>query len=122
MHHVQGRNRKIFLRGQVIFPDFFPGVKCFFPVENFHFGRPVENFHFGRPKTNFSHSVTFPPSISNFCLPFFNFPSFFTPFPFFFLASFLLVGQQKFPVGSLGALCPPACSPLIRFKICRLLR
>ena len=33
-----------FLRGKVIFPDFFPGVKCFFPVENFHFVRPKTNF------------------------------------------------------------------------------
>ena len=45
----QGRNRKIFLRGQSHFPDFlfFLGVKCFFFVQ-------VENFNFGRPKTNFS--------------------------------------------------------------------
>ena len=29
---------------KVIFPEFFPGVKCFFPVENSHFGRPKTNF------------------------------------------------------------------------------
>ena len=34
---------KFFWGGRVIFPDFFPGVKCFFPVENFHFGRPKTN-------------------------------------------------------------------------------
>ena len=34
----RGVTGKIFLRGKVIFPNFFPGVKCFFPVENFHFG------------------------------------------------------------------------------------
>ena len=42
----RGVTGKFFWGGKVIFPDFFPGVKCFFPVEN---------FHFGRPKTNFSH-------------------------------------------------------------------
>ena len=41
----QGHNSNIFLRGQlVIFPNFFPGVKCCFPVENSHFGRPKTNF------------------------------------------------------------------------------
>ena len=31
--------RLIFFRGgKVIFPDFFPDVKCFFLVENSHFG------------------------------------------------------------------------------------
>ena len=35
----------IFFRGgKVIFPDFFPSMKCFFLVENFHFGRPKTNF------------------------------------------------------------------------------
>ena len=33
-----------FRRGKVVFPDFFPGVKCFFPVENSNFGRPKTNF------------------------------------------------------------------------------
>ena len=38
--------RGIFFRGgtQSHFPDFFPGVKCFFPVENSHFGGPKTNF------------------------------------------------------------------------------
>ena len=31
-----------FWGGKVIFPDFFPGVKCFFPG---NFGRPKTNFH-----------------------------------------------------------------------------
>ena len=35
----------IFFRGgKVIFPWFIPGVKCFFPVENSHFGTPKTNF------------------------------------------------------------------------------
>ena len=33
-----------FRRGKDIFPDFFPNVKCFFLVENSHFGRPKTNF------------------------------------------------------------------------------
>ena len=43
--HFQGCNRKrtFFWGGRVIFLDFFPGVKCFFLVENFHFGRPKQN-------------------------------------------------------------------------------
>ena len=35
---------QFFWGGKVIFPDFFPSVKCFFLVENFHFGRPKTNF------------------------------------------------------------------------------
>ena len=31
---MQGHNRKNFLRGKVIFSDFFHGVKCLFLVEN----------------------------------------------------------------------------------------
>ena len=69
---LQGRNRKIFLRGKSHFSWFFSPAWIF----------PVENFHFGRPKTNFSgfekwekkkkkegsspHFVIFPPSIFNF--------------------------------------------------------
>ena len=33
-----------FWGGNVIFPEFFPGVKCFLPVENSRFGRPKTNF------------------------------------------------------------------------------
>ena len=33
-----------FWGGKVIFPNFFPGVKCFFPVENPHFGSLTTNF------------------------------------------------------------------------------
>ena len=84
---MQGHNKKIFWGGKVIFPDFFP--KCFFPVENFHFGRPKTNFsgfekwkekeRRKKKKRPSPHFVTFPPSI--FYLPF-TF-SIFTPFPFF---------------------------------------
>ena len=99
-------NRKFFLRGQSHFSLFFPGVKCFFPVENFHFGRPKTYFSgFQRWKKKSSpHFVTFPPSIFNFppfFLQFSFFSSQFSPlFPFSPLCPLLLfspIGQQKFP-------------------------
>ena len=42
----RGVTGKFFWGGKVIFPDFFffAGVKCFSPVQNFHFGRPKTNF------------------------------------------------------------------------------
>ena len=41
----QWRNRNIFQRGKVTFPDFFPGVKfAFLLVKIVHFGRPLTNF------------------------------------------------------------------------------
>ena len=39
-----GASEEYFSEGKVIFPDFFPDVKCFFPVEKSHFGRPKTNF------------------------------------------------------------------------------
>ena len=72
---TQGRNGNIFLRGQINFSWFFPGVKCFFPVENFHFcwtqKRPGS-----LPFLTFSHY-----SFSIIHLPFLNFPSFLLNFP-----------------------------------------
>ena len=75
---------------------FFPGVKCFFPVENFHFGRPETNFsgfekweeikknkkiksspHFVNFSTFHFQFSTFPFTI------FLLFFSIFAPFPFF---------------------------------------
>ena len=86
---------------------FFPGVKCFFPVENFHFGRPKTNFSGfekweGKKKKKGSspHFVTFPPSIFNFppsLLHISFFSSQFSPLFPFFLLSFIPVDQQKFP-------------------------
>ena len=81
----QGHNRKIFLRGQSHFPDFCPGMKCFFPVGNFHFGRPKTNF-IGFEKWEAKKKVLF-----SFVSSIFNFPPFtlfllffsiFIPFPF----------------------------------------
>ena len=88
--------RRIFFRGgKVIFPDFFPSVKCFFPVENSHFGRSKTNLSgFEKWKANFKKKV-----LSIFCnfysfhfkfytFPFFNFPSFLLHFPFPLCLSF----------------------------------
>ena len=45
LNHDHRGVRGIFVRGgKVIFPDFFPGVECFFPVENSYFGRSKTNF------------------------------------------------------------------------------
>ena len=85
----QGHNRKIFLRGKVIFPDFFPGVKCFFPSRKFSFWYTQNKFlpfwkvrckkkkktspHFGTlfliPFSIFL--LFFPPPFSVFSLPLF---------------------------------------------------
>ena len=81
---LQGCNRKIFLRGQSHFPDFFPDVKCFFLVENFHFGTPKTNLKKRGVLSSFWKFSLYPFSI--FHLPFYNFPSFllhFPPFQFF---------------------------------------
>ena len=113
---IQGHSRKIFLRGQSYFPDFFPGVKCFFLVENYHFGRPKTNFsgfEKWEAKKKKGPLLIFPPSIFNFppsLLQFSFFSSQFSSLFPFFLASFFPVCQQKFSSQkSLGALCPPAC-------------
>ena len=142
----QGRNRKIFLRGQSHFSwFFFPGVKCFFPVENFHFGRPKTNFsRFEKWKEKkerkkekkkeeeekspllilelFPHFIfNFPPSLLQFS--FFSSP--FSHLFHFFLASSFPVGQQKcLGQKSLGELCHPppptcyatGCKPLIAYR------
>ena len=109
----QVRNRNIFQRGQINFPDFFPGVKCFFPVENFHFSTPktfqwfwtVKSCKRKNKKTkqnkkqqqqqqqqqnkvlsSFSNFFLLPLSI--FHLPFFDFPSFLLHFSFFLASLF----------------------------------
>ena len=122
-------------RRQSHFPDFFPSVKFFSPVENFHFGRPKTSFggfekwkakkkkkkkrkRKRKEKKKEKSSPHFPPfiSLSNFSsfhfqfsiFPFTIFLLFFSIFLPFFLASFFPVGQQKFPGQKFlgGALCP----------------
>ena len=82
---LQGRKRNIFQRGQSHFSWFFPGVKCFFPIENSHFGTPTTNFSgFEKWKKKTSSFCNF----SSFHFQFSTFPfsiSFFSsPFPLFF--------------------------------------
>ena len=117
MAYSRGVTGIFFWGGKVIFPDFFPGVKCFFPVENSHFGRPKTNFRrFQKWKAKKKKKVL--TSFSDvFLLPFpiFHlFYSIFTPFPFF-LASFFPIRQQKFPgqksLGGHSAPLPPAPPP-----------
>ena len=116
-----GVTEKFFWGGKLIFPDFFHGVKCFFPVENFHFGSPKTNLSgFEKWEAKKKKKKKKKKVLSSFC----NFSTFhfqFSTFPFtifllffsiftpshFFLASFFPVGQQKFPnQKSLGELCP----------------
>ena len=82
--------RGIFFRGdKVIFPDFFPGEKCFFPVENSHFGRPKANFS-GFQKWN----VDFPSLKLHFAFFFFQY--------LFFPSKSAEISLSKVS----GALCP----------------
>ena len=105
-----------FWGGKVIFPDFFPGVKCFFPVENSHFGRPKTNFRrFQKWKAKKKKKKKVLTSFSDvFLLPFpiFHlFFSIFTPFPFFPCLFFpdTSANISRSEVSG-GALCPP-CPP-----------
>ena len=124
----QGRNRHIlFWGGKVIFPGFFPGVKCFFPVENSHFGKPKTNFRRfqkwkakkkkkKKKKGPLSFCNVFHLPFSIFNLPFYNFPSFllnFHPFSLFSLPLFSRYVSKNFPVRSLwgGTLPPPPPPP-----------
>ena len=78
VYSIPARGRGItgifFWGGKVIFPDFFPGMKCFFPVENFHFGRPKNKFlSFSKVKSKKKKKkkssalfITFPTSILQF--------------------------------------------------------
>ena len=77
---IRGVRGKFFRGGKIIFPDFFPGVKCFFPVENFHSGRPKTNFS-GFEKWKAKKKVFF--SFCNFSSFHFQFSTF--PFPIFLL-------------------------------------
>ena len=125
---IRGITRIFFRGGKVIFPDFFPGVKCFFPVENSHFATPKKisvilksekQKKKKKEKKSSPYFATFPPSIFNFPPSFFSFffdfPSFLLHF-LFFLASLFPVGQQKISRwevsgGTLPPL-PPAVTPL----------
>ena len=123
---VRGVTGIFFWGGKVIFPDFFPGVKCFFPVENSHFGRPKTNFRrfqkwkAKKKKRSSPLFLTF----SCFHFQFSTFSSQFSPLFPFFLASFFPIRQQKFPgQKSLGGHSAPLPPRLLRHcGWCQLLR
>ena len=107
-----------FWGGKVIFPYFFPGVKCFFPVENFHFRRPKTNFsRFQKWKGKKRSSLLlwlFLRLFPIFHLSFYNFPSFllnniFSPFHFFPCLFFADTSAKNFPVRSLWGHSAPPC-------------
>ena len=107
----------LFWGGKLIFPDFFPDMKCFFPVENFRFGWPKINFgRFekwkGKKKRSSPCFVTFPHSIFIFLLPFLNFPSFLLHFLFFpchlFPGTSAETSRSEVSGGH-SALLPPPC-------------
>ena len=107
---LRGITGIFFWGGNVIFPDFFPGMKCFFPVENSHFGRPKTNsivFKSEKPKKRKRKRKKGPHRfLELFLLPF---PPLFP----FFLASFFPIRQQKFPgQKSLGGTLPLPVTPL----------
>ena len=117
----QERNRHIFLRGKVIFPDFFPGVKCFFPVENSHFDRPKTNFRrYQKWKAKKKKKKRGPHLFLELILlpfPIFTFPftifllffSIFTPFPFFPCLFFPDTSAKISRSEVSGGTLPPAC-------------
>ena len=115
--YFQGRNRHILLRGQSDFSWFFPGVKCFFPVENSHFGRPKTNFRRfqkwkAKKKKKKEKVVTTFYHFSYFHFQFSFFSSQFSPLFPFFLASFFPKRHLKFPgQQSLGGTLPPGPPP-----------
>ena len=117
----RGVTGKIFRGGKIIFPDFLPGVKCFFPVENFHFGRPKTNFiHFWKVKKNKNKNL------SSFCNFSFHFKYFTSAFSIFLLfhpislfnpciyfpdRSIEISWSEVFLFFGGGALCLPATPP-----------
>ena len=115
---TRGVTGKFFWGGQIHFSWFFSRHEMLFPGRKFPFWLTQNKFQsFWKVKSKkkkspllifilvtFRHSIfIFPPFLSWF-------PSFLLHFPFF-PASLFPIGQPKFPVISLGALCPPANPP-----------
>ena len=121
LHH-RGATGKFFWGGKVIFPV-FPGVKCLFPVENFHSGRPKQIsvvFKSEKQKKKKKSSVnfqfpTFPFYI--FSTIFLLFFSIFPPFPFFPGRSAEISWSEI--SGGHSAPCPvPACYATVSSCAC----
>ena len=125
--YVQGRNRHIFLRGQSHFSWFFPGEKCFFPVEIPILVDPkqisvVFNFPKWKAKKKKRSSplfITFPTSNSNFTPSLLQFFVFFLNFCHSFLFSLPLfpdtsakISQSKVSGGH------PACYATAYVRLC----
>ena len=118
--------RNIFQRGQSHFSWSFPGMKCFFPVENSHFGRPETNFsgfekwkaQKQKQKRKKVLSSFWFCNFSLFLLPFSIFITFpFSSFLFFFLLHFpffpcLFFSERSAEISrseASGGSAPPAC-------------
>ena len=120
----QGRKRNIFPVDKVIFPDFLPGVKCFFPVGNSHFGTRKTNFSGfenwkekkkkKKKKNNNNNNNLFLLPFSMFRLLFSDFLSLLPHFYFFLCLSFpgrsAEISQSE--VGGHSACLPPPVMPL----------
>ena len=110
----RGVTGNFFWWGKVIFPDFFPDVKCFFPVGNFHFGRPKTNCgHFvkwkaKKKKKSSPHFETFPSFHFQFSI-FLLFSSNFPPFSFFPCLFFPGGWQEISPSEVFGGHSAPTC-------------
>ena len=137
---MQGRNRKIFQKGQSHLSWFFSQREILFPDGKFPFwlthkkkkkkksvvlkSQKKKKKKKKKVLSSFSHFLTPPLPFSIFHLPFLIFLLFCSIFPFF-LASFFPVGQQKFPgqksrgMGALPSTCYATgtmrelCSPSI---------
>ena len=117
IHHlyISPGHRGIFFRGgKVIFPDFFPSLKSFFPVENSILVDPKQisvvlksETKEEEKKKSSPHFVTFPPSIFNFPLSLFDFLSF-LHFPSSLCLSLPGRSAEISSEQCQGALCPPA--------------
>ena len=83
---VRGVTGIYFWEGKVTFPDFFPGVKCFFLVENSHFDRRKTNFlRFQISKVKSKTKRKKRKKSPHLCFSFYNFSYFhfqFSTFPF----------------------------------------
>ena len=107
-------------------------LKCFFPVENSHFGRPKTNFsgfEKWKVKNKKKKKKKIPPHFVNspFHFQFSTFP--FSTFPFLifllFFSIFLFLASLFIPGRSAeisrwemsGALCPPAVMPLLTLPL-----
>ena len=128
MNRIRGVRGIIFRGGKVIFPDVFPGLRCFFPVEYSHFGRATTNFSgFEKWKVkkkkkkkkkglcSASRFHVFQPSISNFPTSLLQF-SFFSFHFLFSLPLFSRYVSKNFPVKSVRGTvpCPLPVTPLDR--------